>query len=348
MRYLVELDHNPEHQILWRLAFLETDPIEAREAGSEVKPPEPMFPGLAAQYGGNPAGETECERDRGHGAMAIATRREVNTAEINKQADAVATFKEATNWDGERKRFRMRPDLKSWPAFTSIAIEAAHAHQSALLQNYQKYADVHDSDPTTVDAVKRNGPQIIGVSQGYLSGMTMTGPMLGGGGGSFSGVGMRADPVQAELVTGSYTEAKAKKNELAPQFGAALQTHHMIEQKVLEDIREAASENVKGARAAVQGELAAYLASDRPTATLKAGLEGALESAAGRVHDRFVELQTASLAKITPNDPSHPEYNPQKGTEMPSPRMVYVGLKQRMNALSRQKVIEENRKVWAA
>lgn len=476
-RYLIELDHNPEHQIMWRLAFLETDPIEERE-GEGAKEPEPMFPGLAAQYGGNPKSETECERDRGHGAMALATRREVNTSEINKQAGAVSEFKQATVWDDKRQRFRIRPDLEAWPAFAPMVLDAANQHHTALTENYQKFLAEKDSDESTVDAVRRNGPQIIGVTQGYLSGMTMTGPTLGGGGGSYSGVGMRADPVEAELITGPYADAKAKKGELSPQFGAALQTHHMIEQSVLGKLQESATgltigavvkepgaiegfapsvdpiasltaalqgktgedgtpvdagaefgaisnqsglnaisvfpqgkdiknqgfavnvlsqvnqlagsqqpdeavgrveaaarsaadtyldridaaigvqygafgdtvgaADLKAARKAIRGEMTEYLHQGGAADAVKAGLTEAVELAGGRVFDRFSELQAASMTKITPNDPGHPEYNPSPGVEMPSPRMVYVGLRQRQTALTREKVIAENRAIWAA
>lgn len=102
------------------------------------------------------------------------------------------------------------------------------------------------------------------------------------------------------------------------------------------------------ARKAVRGEMADYVHRGGAAETLKAGLREAIDLAAGTAYDRFNAIQEASMEKIQPNDPAHPEYEPVEGTEPPTPREVFIGLKGRHAKLTREEVIAQNRKIWAA
>lgn len=240
-KYLIELDHNPEWAILRRVAFLYTDPEPARE-GEDPGPAKPAFPGLKAQFSGDLDDPGSASRDLGTGLMALATRREVNTSEINKAAEVYNNFDTLTEWNETAKRYEYKKDEKSGktsaddaPEWSAKIAEKANEHQAALLANYQKYLEVRDSSQEIVDAVKTNGPKLISTTQGFMNGSIAKGEMFPGPfGAELSGTGMRHDPVGAELTDGpSYKEAVGKKKTIAADFGRALQTHHMIEQAVL-------------------------------------------------------------------------------------------------------------------
>lgn len=243
-KYLIELDHNPEWAILKRLAMLETDPPEQRE-GEAPGEPQPVFPGLHAQFSGDISGVADTNRDKGEGLMALATRREVNTSEINQQSGNYGTFDTLATWIEDRKRFRYKAGKAAEaPNWSAVVKASAEEHKRLLEANYARFLEVHDSSQEIVDAVTRNGASIISTFEGFMSGAVTAGEVQPGAGGEgLSGVGMRADPVAAELTEGpSYTEAVAKKSQLAPEFGRALQTHHMVEESVMRAIRDEMTE----------------------------------------------------------------------------------------------------------
>ncbi|MDJ0824934.1 MAG: DUF4157 domain-containing protein [Rhodobacter sp.] len=244
-KYLIELDHNPEWAILRRVAFLYSDPQPARE-GQDPGPAQPAFPGLKAQFSGDLTDPGSASRDLGAGLMAMATRREVNTSEINKAGELYRTFDSLAEWNPTANRYEYKKDEASGkttaadaPDWTAKVAEKAGEHQAALLANYQKYLEVRDSDQSIVDAVTTNGPKMVSTTQGFMSGSIAKGEMFPGPhGADLSGTGMRDDPIGAELTDGpSYSKAVALKKQKAPEFGRALQTHHMIEQAVLKAIK---------------------------------------------------------------------------------------------------------------
>lgn len=239
-KYLIELDHNPEHQILWRLAFLEFDPPPPERVDDPSTPietePKRKYPGLAAQYSKDPGGPSGYERDWGPGAMAMATRREVNTSEINFQAESVKVLNEVAKFDESRKRYVHDP-TKTLPDFKNLVLSKSGDHKNALIANYQTFYDAKDTDQATFDAIQRNGQGIINATAAYFDGATEPGQSAAGSGSAnLSGIGLRADPVDAELQHGKYSDALGKKNE--KEFGNVLETHHMIEQSVLRKLRE--------------------------------------------------------------------------------------------------------------
>lgn len=483
-KYLIELDHNPEWAILKRLGNLETDPDEVRE-GEAPKPPEPVFPTLKAQFSADISGPADKNRDAGHGLLAVATRREVNGSELNKQDENWRTFDQLAKWDPARKRFRYKPGKAAEAPKNADWIgkvqAAAEGHQAELLTNYDRYLAVHDTAQETVDAVRTNGASIIATTSGILGNTVPEGEMLGGAKTNLSGVGMRGDPVEAELTEGpSYNAAVAEKGTKAPTFGRSLQTHHMIEQSVLEAIREettsvrafraigedfsdlpgfarsapapketlaaalkdkttadgaavnaeaefsklidgrsyrthptvfpekdilgegyavnvllqvnqlagstpkgtsrtairtarneplnrmveafdtsittaygavqaddASPDALTSARKTAQGTLNDHI-SGTLTAELRAGFRAEIDIAAGRAFDRFRPIQNTSLERVRPKSPDDPEFTPAEGEATPTRRDVFKGLLNRDTQLTRDKVVQANRQIWAA
>ena len=487
-KYLIELDHNPEWAIMKRLAFLETDPQPARE-GEDPGPAKAAFPGLRAQFNGDITGAGDNNRDAGTGLMAMATRREVNTNELNKTAELYQAFDTLTDWNEASKRFEYKKDESSGktmaadaPNWEGKVPEKSNEHQAELVKNYEKYLSVHDSSQSVVDAIKAGGKTLISTASGFMSGAVAKGEMFPGPfGADLSGTGMRDDPIGAELLDGpSYSAAVDKKKQKAPEFGRALQTHHVIEQAVLEAIRtemsqipaEAAigpepsqiagftrsagapsetlakalqgkvdenntavdaaaewetlaapgsfgqkpsvfpakgiqsngyavnvllqvnqlartnppgeattsaqakragplnrmieawngeilgaynalpadgvtEEKLAGPRAKAQAALTTHIQGQLVT-ELKAELTTLIDEAAGKAYDRFRVIQDNSMAGIKPNDPGDPSYDPREDEPKPTRREVFQALQQRDVALTRDHVVAENRKIWAA
>ena len=109
----------------------------------------------------------------------------------------------------------------------------------------------------------------------------------------------------------------------------------------------ASPEALTAARKTAQGTLNDHI-SGTLTQELKAGLRAEIDTAAGRTFDRFRPIQKDSLDRIRPKSPDDPEFTPAEGEPTPTRRDVFKGLLARDTQLTRDKVVQGNRQIWAA
>ncbi|AML51915.1 DUF4157 domain-containing protein [Falsihalocynthiibacter arcticus] len=240
-RYAVDLDHNPEYQILWRLGHLEYSD-DQRNPGDETNTMTRMFPKISELYGHADLAQPESRTRRGSDRdFVMAIRYDAHRGLSNTQTANVDKFKSLCEYLPSRKAFVPKPgkmaDLVS-TAWGSPIDAAAQTHQSEVDAAYAKmFEDSFVSDETLAD-IRSKGPSMIDSAVSVVNGEAPALPEGEAAAGHLGGIGMRRDPVDAELVTGNYSTLASEITQRAPSYGSVFDKHHLVEKSILGVVRD--------------------------------------------------------------------------------------------------------------
>lgn len=235
-RYAVDLDHNPEYQILWRLGHLEYRQ-DQREEGAEATQEGRMFPKIAALYGNTPL-EQEGSRERKGSDMdfVMAIRYDVHRELSNTQTPNVNDFKTLCEYSAAQKAFVPKRDKAADIVSRNWAGQIdgkAQEHQGEVDASYDKmFQDSFVSDETLAQ-IRKSGPSMIANAGQIVAGNNPSMPKGEEAPGHLGGIGMKRDPVDAELVTADYSKLGAEIASRAPAHGKVFDKHHLIEKSIL-------------------------------------------------------------------------------------------------------------------
>ena len=235
-RYAVDLDHNPEYQILWRLGHLEFRQ-DQREKGDVKDQEGRMFPTIAAMYGNQPLGAANSRDRKGSDLdFVMAIRYDVHRELSNTQTPNVNEFKELCEYSDAQQAFVPKRDKtddvvkKNWGGQID---GKAQEHQAEVDASYNKmFQDSFVSDETLA-LIRKSGPTMIANAGQVIAGSKPTLPNGEEAPGHLGGIGMKKDPVDAELVTGDYAKLGDQITALAPAHGKVFDKHHLIEKSIL-------------------------------------------------------------------------------------------------------------------
>lgn len=240
-RYAVDLDHNPEYQILWRLGHLKF-PDTHRLAGAAQNPARRMYPAVSAYYGnGDLKAGTTRNRASSDTDLVMAIRYDAHRKLSDTHADATKTFNDLAEYSDTAKAFVPKSRKKAaimrtdWAALVN---PLAEEHQAQLSEAYTRMERDNFVSPETLATIQRHGTDLLNKGIDVLSGNRITEPVGAEAEGHTSGIGMAPDPVDAELTTANYKDLKSIIDARAPNHGRVFDKHHLIEHSVLEVAQE--------------------------------------------------------------------------------------------------------------
>ncbi len=240
-RYAVDLDHNPEYQILWRLGHLEYID-DQRNPGDEANTMTRMFPKISELYGHADLAQPESRPRRGSDKdFVMAIRYDAHRGLSNTQTANVDRFKSLCEYLPSRKAFVPKPgkmaDLIS-TAWGSPIDSAAQTHQSEVETAYTTMFDDSFVSDETLAEIRSKGPAMIANAVSVVNGESPSMPEGEAAAGHRGGIGMRRDPVDAELVTGNYSTLASEITQRAPSHGSVFDKHHLVEKSILANVRD--------------------------------------------------------------------------------------------------------------
>jgi len=240
-RYSVDLDHNPEYQILWRLGHLEYDDGQ-RDPGKEETPVGRILPTVSALYGNQDlASEKSRERMSSDQDRVMAIRFDVHRKIAESQTGIVDEFRKLTTLSAGQKAFVPLPGKQEellgidWAAKIETA---AKQHQAQVVEAYEAIRKENFVSKKAVAAIARSGTAMLSDGMKILRGAKPRPRKVAAAAGFLGGIGMSPDPVDAELRTADYGKLDAEIKTHAAKFGSVFDKHHMIEESILAKLQE--------------------------------------------------------------------------------------------------------------
>lgn len=235
-RYAVDLDHNPEYQILWRLGHLEYRQ-DQREDGPEKTPEGRIYPEISNYYGNSPlASGNRRTRASSDSDFVMAIRYDAHRGLPNTQTANVQTFNSLCEYSASQQAFVPKRDKDTeliGVNWADLIRPQAQTHQAEVENAYDRMFQASFVSDGTLANIRSNGATMIANGLQIISGQPPSMPNGGEAAGYLGGIGMRRDPVNAELVTGDYSAIGAQIQSLAPRFGRVFDKHHLIEKSIL-------------------------------------------------------------------------------------------------------------------
>ena len=238
-RYNIDLDHNPEYQILWRLGHLEYRNHQ-RDEGADKTLKGRIYPSVSAFYN-NADLASGAKRDRKDSDkdFAMAIRYDAHRTLPDTQAANVAEFKTLCEYSKKQLAFVPKKGktaevlAKTWAPQIRTSAEA---HQAEVASSYTQMKTDRFVSESAVTQIEKSGGQMIGAADQILSGEKPDTQEQEMAPGHISGIGMKPDPVDAELLTDSYSKLGKKIAKAAPRYGHVFDKHHLIEDDILEKV----------------------------------------------------------------------------------------------------------------
>ncbi len=233
-RFAIDLDHNPEYQILWRLGHTEFSNSQ-RETGTLGTPGGRVYPEVAKLYNNGDLAAPSRDRAGADQDRVMAIRYDVHRSLSNTQAPQVAAFDALCEYSSRQKAFVPRKgktkelhDMK----WASPVQTAANTHRQEVTDSYAAFAKDNFVDKRTAETIGKNGEKMVTDGISILQGGTIAYPTGEEAPGFTSGIGMSPDPVDAEFLTGDYEGLATAITAKAKAHGGALDKHHLIEESI--------------------------------------------------------------------------------------------------------------------
>lgn len=233
-RFAIDLDHNPEYQILWRLGHTEYSSSQ-RETGTIGTPGGRVYPEVSKLYNNGDLAAATRDRAGSDQDRVMAIRYDVHRTLSNTRAPQVAAFDALCEYSSRQKAFVPRKgktkdlhDMK-WAGPVQTA---ANTHRQEVADSYAAFAKDNFVDKRTAETVGKNGEKMVTDGIAILNGGTVAYPTGEEAPGYISGIGMSPDPVDAEFLSGDYEGLATAIAAKAKSHGAALDKHHLIEESI--------------------------------------------------------------------------------------------------------------------
>ncbi len=233
-RFGIDLDHNPEYQILWRLGHTAFS-NDQRETGTLGTPGNRMFPSVSALYGDGKLADVKRDRANADTDRVMAIRYDLHRRLKETQTTNVAKFLALTQYSTSQKAFVPRSgkteelrDTK-WP---DLIKSAAETHRTEVVDAYASFAKDNFVGPDTLKAVESSSRNMLDDGFAILSNGAAKFPEGETAEGYVSGIAMAPDPVDAEYLTGDYKTLGTAISAKAARHGLVFDKHHLIEKVI--------------------------------------------------------------------------------------------------------------------
>lgn len=233
-KFGIDLDHNPEYQILWRLGHTEYSK-DQRETGQLGTPGNRMFPSVSNLYGNGPLSSDKRDRAGADTDRVMAIRYDLHRKLDDTQTSNVSSFLGLTEYNAKQKAFvpkggktEQLRDTK-WP---DLVKSAAETHRNQVVDSYRSFAKDNFVRAETVKAVESSSLNMLNDSVAILNKGVALFPDGENAKGYTSGIAMTPDPVNAEYLTGDYEGLAAAISAKANRHGAVFDKHHLIEKSI--------------------------------------------------------------------------------------------------------------------
>lgn len=237
-RYAVDLDHNPEYQIMWRLGHLAYRDLQ-RDGGQAATEKGRIFPNIAALYSfGDLSGRTR-DRKSGDKDFVMGIRYDAHRQLPNTQSGLAQQLDGLCEYSARHKslipKSGKEEEVKGFVGAQSGQIEAsATEHQNAIVTAYDQMHTDSFVQEETVSNIKRSGTNMIAEGMRVLKGGSLDPKVGEEAEGQTGGIGMQADPIDAEMLTGNYGDLAGSIAAVAKKYSSVFDKHHLVEHSILQ------------------------------------------------------------------------------------------------------------------